>query len=84
MEGIPEKRRPWLVVNYMKWGLMCLLAPRGFRGRTRHDIGGPAAFIGPINTSQNPLLAVSADLEGMRMRTLDSCEVLFHIGGATK
>ena len=97
-EEIPESRIPWepwsfsfqlerllspqIIVNYMKWGLMRLLTCLAFRYRKRLGIGGPAAFIGLIDTGRNTMRAVLPTLERMRRRGIDSCEVLFHIGGA--
>jgi predicted glycoside hydrolase/deacetylase ChbG (UPF0249 family) len=69
-------------VNGMKWILLRILACSALKLKTQLNLGGPSAFIGVINTGKNTKSAVLASLKRLRKIGIDSCEILFHIGGA--
>jgi hypothetical protein len=66
----------------MKWILLRILACSALKLKTQLNLGGPSAFIGVINTGKNTKSAVLASLKRLRKIGIDSCEILFHIGGA--
>ncbi len=69
-------------VNCMKWILLRILACQALKLKKQLNLGGPAAFIGVINTGKNTKSAVLTSLKRLKKIGIDSCEILFHIGGA--
>ena len=73
---------PRSLVNCLKWIVLRLLSSRARDLRGRYGIGGPEAFIGVLNAGRMTRQATRESLERLKRLGVESCEVLFHVGGA--
>ncbi len=81
--GLGRMLSPRFYLNHLKWAVLRILAGWASRRKRRFGIGGPGAFIGVLNAGRMTGRAVRRALEKARKSGVDSCEILFHVGGAS-
>ena len=68
--------------NIVKWVLLRMLAGPALKLKRRFGLEGPQTFVGVLNAGRNTKLSVLSALNKLKKLEIDSCEILFHIGGA--